>query len=158
METKVIEINSLADLPAILSAIFGGDLSCIKGVDTEKKPQEDDKSYNLDFFVKKVAERNGWKPEKANGWLASIERVCPIAALSIVLREIAIELDKKYEDHIENCEKVFIISTLDGRIHEASKAQIKNYRNFAAFRTLEDAKLACSILREKLKSMYARRK
>jgi hypothetical protein len=46
---------------------------------------------------------------------------------------------------------------LDGRIYKVNKAHIKNYRNFAAFRSIEDAKTACKILREILKSMYAKK-
>ena len=42
----------------------------------------------------------------------------------------------------------------DGRITKANKAHIKNYRNFAAFRTVEDAKTACSIVRDILKELF----
>ena len=43
---------------------------------------------------------------------------------------------------------------LDGRITKANKAYIKNYRNFAAFRTIEDAKIACRIVKPILKEMF----
>lgn len=43
---------------------------------------------------------------------------------------------------------------LDGRITKANKAHIKNYRNFAAFRSVSDAKIACSIVRDVLKEMF----
>lgn len=108
----------------------------------------------LNYYIEKIADRKGWKVEKVNGWLGSIEEESPVAAFNIVAKEIAIDLDKKYEDHIENSEKIYIISTFDGRIHEACKAHIKNYRNFAAFRTIDDAKFACAILRDKLKGMF----
>ena len=72
----------------------------------------------------------------------------------MVLREIAIELDKKYEDHIENSPEIYVISMLDGKIAKANKAHIKNYRNFAAFRTIEDAKIACRIVKPILKEMF----
>ena len=77
-----------------------------------------------------------------------------MAAVNIVLREIACILDEKYPDHINKSDKIYIISTFDGRIHEVSKAYIKNYRNFAAFRTIEDAKIACNIVRDQLKDMF----
>jgi hypothetical protein len=102
-----------------------------------------------------VAAKKGWSLEKTTGWLNSISAINNAAAFTIVLKEIAIELDKKYEDHIENSPRIFVISTLDGRIIEINKAKVKNFRNFAAFRTLEDAKLACKILRGPLKAMFS---
>lgn len=109
---------------------------------------------DLEYYIKKIADRKGWTVEKVNSWLGSIENEYPIAAFNIVAREIAVNFDLKYKDHIEHSEKIFVISPLDGRIHEICKAHIKNYRNFAAFRTVEDAKFACTLLRDKLKSMF----
>lgn len=78
----------------------------------------------------------------------------PAAAFAIVLREIAIELDKKYEDHISNSPEIYSISLVDGRITKLYKSRIRSYKNFAAFRTIDDAKFACKVLREVLKDMF----
>ena len=83
-----------------------------------------------------------------------MDSILPAAAFSMVLREIAVELDKKYEDHIENSPEIYVISMLDGRITKANKAHIKNYRNFSAFRTIEDARIACRIVKPILKEMF----
>ena len=72
----------------------------------------------------------------------------------MVLREIAIELDKKYDNHINNSEKIYAISPQDGRIHEVDKSHIKNYKAFPAFRNIEDAKIACSLVKNHLKSIF----
>lgn len=111
-------------------------------------------SMNMNFYIEKIAVRLGWKPEKVYNYLNSVDSILPAAAFSMVLREIAIELDKKYEDHIENSPEIYVISMLDGRITKANKAHIKNYRNFAAFRTIEDAKIACRIVKPILKEMF----
>lgn len=112
------------------------------------------KPLTVPYFIQKIADKKGWKYDKANGWLASIEEISPTAAFSIILREIAIELDQKYEDHIENSEEIYVISTINGRITKVIKKHIKNYKNFAAFRTLEDAKIAYNILKPKIKQMF----
>lgn len=104
--------------------------------------------------IERIANRMGWKPQKVEGYLNAMADIMPMAAFNLVLREIAVMLDEKYPDHINKSEKIYCISTLDGRIHEVCKGHIKNYRNFAAFRTIEDAKLACGILREPLKEMF----
>ena len=120
-----------------------------------KKPVAETKvPMELEYYIQKIAEKHGWKIEKAYNYLNSIDSILPAAAFSMVLREIAIELDKKYEDHIEKSPEIYVISMFDGRITKANKAHIKNYRNFAAFRTIEDAKIACTITRDILKEMF----
>ena len=109
---------------------------------------------DLNFYIEKIATRLGWKPEKVYNYLNSVGSILPAAAFSMVLREIATELDKKYEDHIENSPEIYVISLLDGRITKANKAHIRNYRNFAAFRTIGDAKIACKIVKPILKEMF----
>lgn len=115
------------------------------------KPAES--HMNLHYYVEKLAKKLNWKVEKMCNYLNTIDSVYPVAAFSMILREVAIELDKKYEDHIEKSPEIYVISMLNGKITKANKAHIKNYRNFAAFRSIEDAKTACSIVREILKEL-----
>lgn len=128
------------------------------GIVTTTKPEkpvaETEVPMELEYYIQKIAEKFGWKVEKVYNYLNSVDTILPAAAFSMVLREIAIELDKKYEDHIEKSPEIYAISMLDGRITKANKAHIKNYRNFAAFRSVSDAKIACSIVRDILKEMF----
>lgn len=128
------------------------------GIVTTTKPAksvvETEVPMELEYYIQKIADKLGWKVEKVYNYLNSVDTILPAAAFSMVLREIAIELDKKYEDHIEKSPEIYVISMLDGRITKANKAHIKNYRNFAAFRTIEDAKIACKITRDILKEMF----
>ena len=121
------------------------------------KPIEGEGNFipmDINFYIGKIAKRMNWKIEKTYNYLNNIDSIMPAAAFSMILKEIAIELDKKYEDHIENSPEIYTISALDGRITKVNKAHIKNYRNFAAFRSVSDARIACSILREPLKDMF----
>lgn len=129
------------------------------GIVTTAKPAksamvESEVPMELEYYIQKIAEKLGWKIEKTYNYLNSIDTILPAAAFSMVLREVAIELDKKYKDHIEKSPEIYVVSLLDGRITKANKAHIKNYRNFAAFRSVEDAKTACSIVREILKELF----
>ena len=108
----------------------------------------------LEYYIQKIADRLGWKLEKMYNYLNTIDVILPAAALSLILKEIAVELDKKYKDHIQNSPEIFAISMLNGRIGRINKANIKNYKNFAAFRSIEDAKIACFIVRDILKEMF----
>ena len=120
----------------------------------EKPVAETKVPMELDYYIEKIANKLNWKVEKVYNYLNNIDTILPAVAFSMVLREIAIELDKKYEDHIEKSPEIYVISLFDGRITKANKAHIRNYRNFAAFRTIEDAKIACTITRDILKEMF----
>ena len=106
---------------------------------------------------------NAWKNlcNKANvtsrvmsSILDALKRANHWAVVQLLLKEIAIELDKKYDNHINNSEKIYAISPQDGSIHEVDKSHIKNYRTFPAFRNIEDAKIACSLVKYHLKSIF----
>ncbi len=149
VESVVVTKASLPKLieRGIITTSSGSDF------DVDKvKPAE--AHMDLHYYVEKLAKKLNWKVEKVYNYLNTIDSVYPAAAFCMILREVAIELDKKYEDHIEKSPKIYVISLLDGRITEVNKAHIKNYRNFAAFRSVEDAKTACSIVREILKELF----
>lgn len=128
------------------------------GIVTTTKPAksvvETEVPMELEYYIQKIADKLGWKIEKVYNYLNSIDAILPAAAFSMVLREIAVELNKKYKGHIKKSPEIYVISMLDGRIIEANKAHIKNYKNFAAFRSVSDAKIACFIVRDILKEMF----
>ena len=124
----------------------------VKVVDTDDNTEHE---AIWDAALTNLSKKIGWKFDKLNGILSTINSVNPWAVTQIVLREIAIELDKKYKDHINKSEEIYAISPQDGRIHKINKKTIKNYRAFPAFRNVEDAKIACSLVRENLKSIFA---
>lgn len=105
--------------------------------------------------IESLSKKTNWKKEKLLNILTTLHLANPWAATQMVLREIAIELDKKYDDHINKSEKIYAISPQDGRIHEINKKTVKNYKAFPAFRNIEDAEIACSLIREHLKSIFS---
>lgn len=78
------------------------------------------------------------------------------AGFSVVLRALAVLLDRKYPDHINNADvdKYFTIDMTNGRVCEVPKGKIKNFRNFAAFRSIDDIKIATKILRPFIKELW----
>lgn len=147
MGKRVVAHEILVDEGIISELLKTGVIKPIEG-ESSSVPME------ISYYVEKIANKLGWKVDKAFNYLNNVDAIMPAAALSMVLREIAIELDKKYKDHIENSPEIYVISTFDGRITKANKAHIKNYRNFAAFRSIEDAKVACRIVKPVLKEMF----
>lgn len=74
--------------------------------------------------------------------------------ISLMMKAIAVLLDQKYPDHIRNCEKGYVFNLGVGHIVEMNVSVIPYIQAVAVFRTLEDAKLACKILRPVLKETY----
>ena len=78
------------------------------------------------------------------------------AGFSVVLRALAVLIDRKYPDHINNAnvDKYFTIDMTNGKVCEVPKGRIKNFRNFAAFRNIDDIKIATKILRPSIKELW----
>lgn len=131
----------------------------VKAIDSLEKEvtaylEDSAPSMCIGYYIMNLAKKEGWTFSKMSHYLKKLWDINHVAAFTVILREVAIELDKKYEDHIDKCEEVFVISTVDGRIHKMPRAYAKNFRNFAAFRTENDAKIACRILKGMLKEMF----
>lgn len=109
---------------------------------------------NIKFYINRIAMERNWSYRKMVSYLNNLEKFSPIATFNILLRDIAIYLDSSYEDSIDKAEEIYAISSLDGRIHKVEKNAIKNFRNFAAFRTPEDAKFAHRVLSKKIRKMF----
>lgn len=78
------------------------------------------------------------------------------ARFSVILRALAVLIDRKYPDHINNADvdKYFSIDMTNGRVCEVPKGKIKNFRNFAAFRSIDDIKITTKILRPLIKKLW----
>lgn len=109
---------------------------------------------NLNTVIDNISRITEWKSMKVANILDKLTEVNRAAVITLALKIIAVELDKKYKDHISNSPEIFVLSMLDGKIHSICKSQIKNFKNFAAFRTLEDAQFACNILKDELERMF----
>lgn len=106
---------------------------------------------------KHLAKRIGWKVQNLEKYFDSLYKIYPITVFSIILRELAIIMDEKYPGHISNSEKIWVIGTINGEIAEVKDlTKIKNFRNFAAFRTLEDAMEAKKIMKAAFADLFKR--
>ena len=101
---------------------------------------------DINYYIKLLADKHNWKEDKMNGFLGRVYEINPGAVISILLKEIAIELDKKYPDHIRFSPEIYIFSANRGKIVQLDKANIKTFKFFAAFRTKEDAEFAIKVI------------
>lgn len=125
--------------------------------EVEEKVEEEGTHIDPYFYIEHLAKRIHWNKDNLQKYLANLYTIYPAAVLSIMLREIAIVMDEKYKNHIENSKEIYVISTLSGEITKIKDLdRIKNFKNFAAFRTLDDALAAKHIFRDPMKQMFKR--
>lgn len=120
--------------------------------------EETDPSIDLMSCIMKTLKRHRVDNYVGLPVFESLSSTCPHMVLNLVLMEIAFELDKKYPDHISDSERIFTISMTDGLIHEVPKKMIRSWGGFPAFRTMEDAKLAYSIVADDLRKLFKSKK
>ncbi len=128
-----------------------------EGIIKEVEGEEGGTHLNLDFYLEHLAGRIKWNVENLRKYLGNLYTIYPAAVFSILLKEVAIVLDEKYHNHIENSKEIYVISCLSGEITKVKDLnKIKNFKNFAAFRTLDDALAAKHILRDPMKQLFKR--
>lgn len=111
---------------------------------------------DIGYYIEKIAKRNRLEVGQVGDLINALMGIQPGAALSILYRAIAMELDLQYpHNHISEVKDFFIISNADGRIYPAQNETGRfNYRNFAAFRTMEDARFARRVVGPLLREFY----
>lgn len=122
-----------------------------------KEVEEEGTHVDPNFYLEHLAKRIHWNVDNLRKYLGNLYTIYPAAVLSILLREIAIVLDEKYDNQIENSKEIYVISCLNGEISKVKDLnKIKNFKNFAAFRTLDDALAAKHILKDPMKQLFKR--
>lgn len=126
-----------------------------KGIIAEVEPSIPPVYKDLLYYIERLSKKLGWKMPKTLNYLNVMIGIYPMAVINILLKEIAIEFDKKYKDHIRNSPEIYVISTLDGEVHSLDKQAIKSYKNFAAFRTEEEAIEALNLIKPFFQSVFS---
>lgn len=118
----------------------------------------EDDTLTIEKVVEHIANRIGWKPENVEKYLNNLYNISKSALFEILLKELAIMFDKKYKGHISECKEVWVFSRVAGTIGKMSTCNVKNFKNFSAFRTYEDISLAMRILSKAVKELYGEQK
>lgn len=120
------------------------------------KEDTKDNFYKLLYekVIEKISNKMCLSTTSVKILLDSIYKIYPWATIHIMLKELAIELDKKYQDNIKKAPALYAVSPQDGRIHEVNKNYFKSYTCVPVFRSIEDAKIACRIIKKELKKVF----
>ena len=114
-----------------------------------------DIDITIEGAVQHLANRIGWNKKNLERYFNNLYKISHAAVFEIILKEVAILFDEKYPNHISNSKEIWVINKVNGEIQKLKDmSKIKSFQHFAAFRSLEDAKIACRITRDILKEMF----
>lgn len=114
--------------------------------------KKEDIPMELEFYVNLLEKQTGLSNKELSEAFGCIERVSPNIVYETFLWVIAKYLDKQYPDHINKSERIFALD-INGRVVEVDE-EIKTFKTFPAFRSPEDAGIACRILRPLKKQLF----
>ena len=158
MGEKLIKVVELFGIPVPVAQIEVNETTLpdlIKHGIVVTEGSDSDIDITIEGAVQHLANRIGWNKENLERYFNNLYKISPAAVFEIVLKEVAILLDKKYPNHISNSKEIWVINKVNGEIQKLKDmSKIKSFQHFAAFRTIEDAKIACRITRDILKEMF----
>lgn len=119
----------------------------------EKKEEKKEPEITYETMAAVYAELNNLDFDEA---ACILQEIPDYLGFQAMLRSAAVILDRQYPDHINEAEvdKYYTIDMSNGRVCEVPKGKIKNFRHFAAFRSLEDIKKATKALRPFMKHLW----
>ena len=158
MGEKLIKVVNLCGIPIPIAQIEINKTTLpdlIKHGIIVAEGSDSDIDITIEGAIQHLANRIGWNKENLERYFNNLYKISPAAAFEIVLKEVAILLDEKYPNHISNSKEIWVINKVNGEIQKLKDlSKIKSFQHFAAFRSLEDAKIACRITRDILKEMF----
>ena len=116
--------------------------------------KDDSIKVDMGEINERISKKLGCSPLHAMRFMDTLAKLDATACFNIILKEIAFKLDEKYPDHIKNCKEIYIFNLAEGVIRKISTHSIKYFKTFAAFRTEEDAKAACRVLKPLIKFIF----
>lgn len=147
-----IQINKV-DEKTLENLVKIGAIRKVSRMSGRKLLAKEDIPMNLEFYVSKLEKQLG----QESGFLTMLQkatwRIAPASVSDLLLMFIAKYLDEQYPDHIRESKELFGVD-VDGRIVRLNPKEIKTFRTFAAFRSLDDARIACKILKPLSKKIF----
>ena len=147
-----IQINKV-DEKTLENLVKIGAIRKVSRMSGRKLLAKEDIPMDLEFYVSKLEKQLGQEP----GFLAMLQkatwRIAPASVSDLLLMFIAKYLDEQYPNHIRESKELFGVD-VDGRIVRLNPREIKTFRTFAAFRSLDDARIACRILKPLRKKIF----
>jgi hypothetical protein len=138
-------IQEFTVLPNSISKLIKKGL-IVEREDPEKGPLKSEK--DVEYYLRKICQKSSLNEENSMEFLFTLLNICPASLYTMFLREIAIDLDANYEDHISNSPDIYVVDIISMKVYNLRKGCIKDYKNLAAFRSVREAQIALGLLEE----------
>ena len=162
MGEKLIKVVELFGIPVSVAQIEVNETTLpdlIKHGIVVTEGSDSDIDITIEGAVQHLANRIGWNKENLERYFNNLYKISPAAVFEIILKEVAILLDKKYPNHINNSKEIWVINKVNGEIQKLKDmSKIKSFQHFAAFRSLKDALVAKRVMAPALKNLYGKQK
>ena len=162
MGEKLIKVVELFGIPVSVAQIEVNETTLpdlIKHGIVVTEGSDSDIDITIEGAVQHLANRIGWNKENLEKYFNNLYKISPAAVFEIILKEVAILLDKKYPNHINNSKEIWVINKVNGEIQKLKDmSKIKSFQHFAAFRSLKDALVAKRVMAPALKNLYGKQK
>ena len=97
-------------------------------------------------IIAHLAKRIGWKEDNVEKYLDNLYEMSPRAVFNVILMEIALILDEKYEGHISGSENFYVLAyNKDGNIVVTKYPTFIS--NIPTFRNTDDAEAALAVMK-----------
>jgi hypothetical protein len=109
---------------------------------------------NIPYYVEKLAKKLKISVQDCGNMLLTLEKYAPATVFSLLAKQVALELDSKYEGHIAKSKNLFSIELTEGRIVPMIISDNASLKNITLFRSVEDARFAIKVLKPFYDQMY----
>lgn len=103
----------------------------------------------LEQAIKKLADKAGITLDVMEDFIYTLGCMNEWVATKLLLKQVAIEMDRKYEGHISKCPRLYYVSSHNLSVEEMSTG-FYNSDRISLFRSKEEAKEAIKCVREYL--------
>ena len=99
------------------------------------------REFHINKVYESIARNLGVNKTEAIKYVQDLSELNTASAFSLVLKRMALRLDRNYEGHIADIKRTYYVSVADGKIHTILTSSV-NPRNVALFRNYNDAQFA----------------
>jgi hypothetical protein len=121
------------------------DMLVSNGILTYKCPHKIHTEF--DYYVAKLAKKLNITIENCCSMIDSLLSYAPATVFSLLAKQVALELDAKYEGHIGKSKELFAIELTTGYIIPIKITENSHLKNIALFRSVDDALFAINVLK-----------
>ena len=109
---------------------------------------------DIEYYIHKLAKKLNISMDECRNMLNNLTPYTPATVFSLLVKQIALELDAQYEGHICKSPTLYGINLCNGDIFRFQIKKEDTISHIAAFRTIDDAVFAIGILKDLYTAMF----